>query len=66
MKYFRYKINVEQGKQDSSGELVITENNIEFCLEELTDYQQQALAALFASLVKDSRTKIDKTVDAIR
>ncbi|MBT3823555.1 MAG: hypothetical protein HOD43_12875 [Candidatus Marinimicrobia bacterium] len=66
MKYFKYKISVEQGKQDSLGELDITENNIEFCLEELTDYQQQALAALFASLVKDSRTKIDKTVDAIR
>ena len=66
MKYFKYGISVEQGKQDSLGELDITENNIEFCLEELTDYQQQALAALFASLVKDSRTKIDKTVDAIR
>ena len=66
MKYFKYKISVEQGKQNSSGEIDSTENNIEFCLDELTEYQHETLTALFASLIKDSKTKIDKTVDAIR
>ena len=60
MKFFRYKISVEQGKQNSSGEIDSTENNIEFCLEELTEYQHETLTALFASLIKDSKTKIDK------
>jgi len=66
MKYFKYKILYDQGFQKPSGEWDVVNNEIEIVLEDLTDYQQKELAALFASLIKDNKTKIDKTVDSIR
>ncbi len=66
MKYFKYTISLDQGTQMPDGEWDVTSNETEVKLEELTDYQNEALAALFASLLKDNKAKIDKTVEAIR
>jgi len=66
MKYFKYTISLDQGTQMSDGEWDITSNELEVKLEELTDYQDEALAELFASLMKENKSKIDKTVEAIR
>ena len=48
------------------GEWDVTSNETEVKLEELTDYQNEALATLFASMLEDNKSKIDKTVEAIR
>jgi hypothetical protein len=66
MKYFQYKISIDQGTQMSDGEWDVTSNELEVKLEELTDYQDEALATLFASMIEGNRIRIDKTVDAIR
>ena len=66
MKYFKYTIKIEQGNQTPSGELDITENNMELRFEDLTDNQRDVLAPLLASLVKDNKARIDKTVEAIQ
>ena len=66
MKYFKYKISIDQGTQMSDGEWDVSSNELEVKLEELTDYQDEALATLFASMIEGNRIRIDKTVDAIR
>ena len=66
MKYFQYKISIDQGTQMPDGEWDVTSNELEVKLEELTDYQDEALATLFASMIEGNRIRIDKTVDAIR
>ena len=66
MKYIQYTISLDQGKQMPEGKWAVTNNQTEIFLEELTDYQNEALAALFASMIEENKTKIDKTVDAIR
>ena len=66
MKYIQYTISLDQGKQTPEGKWAVTNNQTEIFLEELTDYQHEALATLFASLLKDNKAKIDKTVAAIR
>ena len=66
MKYFKYTITLDQGTQMPDGEWDVTSNETEVKLEELTDLQDEALAELFASLLKDNKSKIDKTVEAIR
>ena len=66
MKYFKYTITLDQGTEMPDGEWDVTSNETEVKLEELTDSQHEALATLFASLLKDNKAKIDKTVEAIR
>ena len=66
MKYFKYTITLDQGTEMPDGEWDVTSNETEVKLEELTDLQDEALTALFASLLKDNKSKIDKTVNAIR
>jgi hypothetical protein len=66
MKYFRYKISIDQGTQMPDGEWDVTSNELEVKLEELTDYQDEALATLFASMIEGNRIRIDKTVEEIR
>jgi len=66
MKYFKYTISLDQGTQMPDGEWDVTSNETEVKLEDLTDYQDEALAELFVSLIKDTKAKIDKTVEAIR
>jgi hypothetical protein len=66
MKYFKYTISLDQGKQMPDGEWDVTSNETEVKLEELTDYQNEALATLFASMIEENKIRIDKTVDAIR
>jgi len=66
MKYFKYTITLDQGTQMPDGEWDVTSNETEVKLEDLTDYQDEALAELFASLLEDNKSKIDKTVEAIR
>ena len=66
MKYFKYTITLDQGTEMPDGEWDVTSNETEVKLEELTDYQDEALAALFASLIEENKIRIDKTVDAIR
>jgi len=66
MKYFKYTITLDQGTRMPDGEWDVTSNETEVKLEELTDYQDEALAALFASLIEENKIRIDKTVDAIR
>ena len=66
MKYFKYKISYDQGFQKPSGEWDVVSNETEIVLEDLTDRQQKILAELFASLIQKTKTKIDKTVEAIR
>ena len=66
MKYIQYTISLDQGKQTPEGKWAVTNNQTEIFLEELTDYQNEDLAALFASMIEENKTKIDKTVDAIR
>jgi hypothetical protein len=66
MKYFKYAISLDQGTQTPEGTWDVTSNETEVRLEELTDDQDEVLAAFFASLIEENKTKIDKTVDAIR
>jgi len=66
MKYFKYTITLDQGIQMPDGEWDVTSNETEVKLEDLTDYQDEALAEFFASLLKDNKSKIDKTVESIR
>jgi len=66
MKYLKYTINLDQGKQTPEGKWAVTNNQTEIFLEELTDSQHETLSTLFDSLLKDNKAKIDKTVDAIR
>ena len=66
MKYFKYTISLDQGTQMPDGEWDVTSNETEVKLEELTDNQNEALATLFASMLEDNKSKIDKTVEAIR
>jgi hypothetical protein len=66
MKYFKYTISLDQGKQTPEGKWAVTNNQTEIFLEELTDSQHETLSALFASLLKGNKAKIDKTVEAIR
>ena len=66
MKYFQYKISIDQGTQMSDGEWDVTSNELEVKLEELTDYQDEALAKLFASMIEGNKIRIDKTVEEIR
>jgi hypothetical protein len=66
MKYFKYKISIDQGTQMPDGEWDVTSNELEVKLEELTDYQDEALATLFASMIEGNRIRIDKTVEEIR
>ena len=66
MKYFKYTISLDQGTQMPDGEWDVTSNETEVKLEELTDYQNEALATLFASIIEENKSKTEKTVDAIR
>ena len=66
MKYFKYTITLDQGTQMPDGEWDVTSNETEVKLEELTDCQDEALAALFASMIEENKIRIDKTVAAIR
>jgi len=66
MKYIQYTITLDQGTQMPDGKWDVTSNETEVKLEDLTDYQDEALAELFASLMKENKSKIDKTVEAIR
>ncbi|MBT5269903.1 MAG: hypothetical protein HOL70_10720 [Candidatus Marinimicrobia bacterium] len=66
MRIFTYKISYDQGIQKPDGDWDVINNETEAVLEDLTEDQQKALAALFASLVKQNKVKIDKTVEAIR
>jgi len=66
MKYFKYTLKIEQGKQHPSGDSDITEDNMELRFEDLTDSQHEVLAPLLASLLKENKAKIDKTVEAIQ
>jgi hypothetical protein len=66
MKYFKYTISLDQGTLMPDGEWDVTSNATEVKLEELTDYQNEALATLFASMIEENKIRIDKTVDAIR
>ena len=66
MKYFKYKISIDQGTQMSDGEWDVSSNELEVKLEELTDYQDEALATLFASMIEGNKIRIDKTVEEIR
>ena len=66
MKYFKYTISLDQGKQTPEGKWAVTNNQTEIFLEELTDYQHEALATLFASLLKENKIRIDKAVEEIR
>jgi len=66
MKYFKYTISLDQGTQMHDGKWDVTSNETEVKLEDLTDYQDEALAELFATLMKENKSKIDKTVEAIR
>ena len=66
MKYLKCTISLDQGKQTPEGKWAVTNNQTEIFLEELTDSQHETLSALFASLMKQNKAKIDKTVEAIR
>ncbi len=66
MKYLKYTISLDQGTQMPDGEWDATSNETEVKLEDLTDYQNEALAALFASMIEENKIRIDKTVNAIR
>jgi hypothetical protein len=66
MKYFKYTISLDQGTQMPDGEWDVTSNETEVKLEELTDYQDEALAALFASMIEENKIRIDKAVEEIR
>jgi len=66
MKYLKYTISLDQGKQTPEGKWAVTNNQTEIFLEELTDNQHETLSALIASLLKDNKSKIDKTVETIR
>jgi hypothetical protein len=48
------------------GEWDVTSNETEVKLEELTDYQDEALAALFASMIEENKIRIDIAVEEIR
>ena len=66
MKYFKYTITLDQGTEMPDGEWDVTSNETEVKLEELTDYQDEALAALFASMIEENKIRIDKAVEEIR
>ena len=66
MKFFKYTITLDQGTQKPDGEWDVTSNETEVKLEDLTDHQDEALAELFASLIQDNKSKIDKVVKEIR
>ena len=66
MKYFKYTISLDQGTQMPDGEWDVTSNETEVKLEELTDDQDEALATLFASMIEENKSRIDKAVEEIK